>query len=485
MDIDKLKLLISNSENEIVEFKENNEDPERIGKYVSALANSSALLNKQFSYIVWGIEDATGKIVGTNFYPKEKKKGGEPFISWLERMLEPRINITFEENTIEGKHVVVLVIQMSAGRPISFSGQKYIRSGSSLKNLFDYPEKERELWKSFESRSFEKEFAKTNLDFEEVTKLIDVKQYIKMLGYPEETNTDQLTEYLIEDGIIEASGSKYNITNMGAFTFAFELNNFDGLSNHALRVIRYAGNNKMSAIVDQIAGKGVAVGFEGLLSFIKSYIPRNPETLQRDGRMEQSTDYPNLAIREIIANQLVHQDFAVKGSAPTIEIFDNRIVFTNPGAPINKPDRLLDMPPISRNEALADLFKKMHLVESRGSGIDKVIITLEQNLLPAPDISVKENFTVVTLFQRRAVQDMNNREKVNAIFYHSAILYLEDRYMTNKTVRERFGLTPKESAAASKLITLALKNGKIKAYDENAGRKNMQYIPYWGIGYDE
>ena len=70
-----------------------------------------------------------------------------------------------------------------------------------------------------------------------------------------------------------------------------------------------------------------------------------------------------------------------------IEIYDNRIEFTNPGVPINEPDRLLDLPPISRNEDLANLFRKMHLVESRGSGIDKIIITLESENLPAPDIS--------------------------------------------------------------------------------------------------
>jgi len=62
---------------------------------------------------------------------------------------------------------------------------------------------------------------------------------------------------------------------------------------------------------------------------------------------------------------------------------------------------LLDLPSISRNEELANLFKKMHLVEARGSGIDKMIITLELQNLPAPDISAKENNTVVTLFERK------------------------------------------------------------------------------------
>jgi len=127
----------------------------------------------------------------------------------------------------------------------------------------------------------------------------------------------------------------------------------------------------------------------------------------------------------------------------------------------------------------------MKLVESRGSGIDKIIITLEANGLPAPDILAKGDFTVVTLFQRKSLADMTDREKVNALYYHSAIHYLEDKYTNNRSVRERFGLSDKQSTAASKLIALAISNNKIKVYNKNAGNKNMQYIPYWGIRYTE
>lgn len=482
---EKLLKLLARHEDEIIEYKVNNSDHERIGKYISALANSSAMLNRQFSYLIWGVDDETNEIVGTKFYPKTEKHGGEPFITWLERMLDPRITIQFEEYDISEKHVVVLVIHMNAGRPIAFSGERYIRSGSSLKTLKDYPEKERELWKSFDARSFEKEYAKTACNFEEIKNLLDVEAYLKMLGYFVGASDEEIIEYMLNDGIIVSSGNTFNLTNMGAFVFAKNLKQFENLSSHALRVIRYAGTNKLSAVADVTASKGAAVGFEGLLKFINEHLPRNPETLKADGRITSETDYPPLVIREIVANQIVHQDFSVKGSSPTIEIYDNRVVFTNPGAPLNRPERLLDLPPYSRNEDLADLFRKMHLVESRGSGIDKIILTLEMNHLPAPDISAKENFTVVTLYQRRSIQEMENREKINAIYYHAAILYTEDSFMTNRTLRMRFGLTDKQSSVASKLISLALSTGMVKVYDENAGNKNMQYIPFWGLQHNK
>lgn len=485
MDKDKLIKLLSYSENEIIEFKVNNTDHDRIGKYVSALANSSAMLGKQFSYLIWGIEDKTKNILGTSFDPEKEKKGNEPFISWLERMLDPRIHIQFENCEIEDKVLVVLIIHMNAGRPVAFNGSRYIRSGSSLKNLSEYPEKERELWKSFQARAFELEFAKTGLDMDSVFRYLDTDTYIKMMNLPNSLDENILLNELIEDKIIERSGDTYNITNMGAFTFAYHLRDFPSLQPHAIRVIRYNGNQKLQATVDQIAAKGVATGFKGLLKFIKGHLPVASEKLNDSGQMILNTDYPDLVVREIVANQIVHQDFSVSGTSPMIEIYDNRVVFTNPGAPIHQPDRLLDMPPVSRNDHLADLFRKMKLVESRGSGIDKIIITLEANGLPAPDILAKGDFTVVTLFQRKSLADMTDREKVNALYYHSAIHYLEDKYTNNRSVRERFGLSDKQSTAASKLIALAISNNKIKVYNKNAGNKNMQYIPYWGISYTE
>ncbi|MDN5470936.1 MAG: putative DNA binding domain-containing protein, partial [Lactococcus lactis] len=172
IDAEALLYLISQEESEIIEYKKDNTDPEQIGKYVSALANSAALLGREEAYMIWGIEDNTKNIIGTTFKPKQQKKGGEPFISWLERLLDPRLVIVFEEIHIEDKWVVVMILRMTVGRPISFKTQKYIRSGSSLKNLNDFPEKERELWRSFDARSFEREFAKTNCTEEEIFDLL-------------------------------------------------------------------------------------------------------------------------------------------------------------------------------------------------------------------------------------------------------------------------------------------------------------------------
>jgi len=71
-----------------------------------------------------------------------------------------------------------------------------------------------------------------------------------------------------------------------------------------------------------------------------------------------------------------------------IEIYDNRIEISNPGKPIITPDRFIDEYQ-SRNEKLADLMRRLHICEEKGSGIDKALIEIEADKLPALDISGK------------------------------------------------------------------------------------------------
>lgn len=91
------------NETECVEFKQNNTDPEQIGEYISALSNSAALSGKANAYLVWGVDDATHAIVGTNFSPSAEKKGNEELESWLLRLLSPKLHFHFYSLDIDEK----------------------------------------------------------------------------------------------------------------------------------------------------------------------------------------------------------------------------------------------------------------------------------------------------------------------------------------------------------------------------------------------
>lgn len=150
-------------ETEWVEFKHNNFDPEEIGEYISALANSATLVGKSRAYIVWGIEDVSHEIVGTVFRPSECKVGNEDLEAWLARLLSPRIHFRFTECEARGRRVVLLEIPAASHTPVRFKTDEYVRIGSYKKRLREHPEKERILWALFERNAFEEGLALENV----------------------------------------------------------------------------------------------------------------------------------------------------------------------------------------------------------------------------------------------------------------------------------------------------------------------------------
>ena len=97
------------NETEWIEFKHNNEDPQMIGEYISALSNSAALNGKTNGYIIWGVDDTTHEILGTTFTPSSAKKGGEALENWILRLLEPKIDFKFYEIEIDEKSKNIII----------------------------------------------------------------------------------------------------------------------------------------------------------------------------------------------------------------------------------------------------------------------------------------------------------------------------------------------------------------------------------------
>lgn len=221
--------------------------------------------------------------------------------------------------------------------------------------------------------------------------------------------------------------------------------------------------------------KGYASGFNGLVDYIDALLPRN-EHIGRAFREEQPL-FPSIAIRELIANALIHQDMTVTGSGPLIELFRDRLEITNPGQPLVKPDRFLDSPPRSRNEALASLMRRMRLCEEQGTGIDKVLASAELHQLPPPDFREEDHAVRAVLFAPRRFAEMTQDERVRACYQHAALKYVSGDRMTNATLRDRFGIAERNASQASGVIRLALDSGLIRSADPD--RPRAGYVPHW------
>lgn len=121
--------------------------------------------------------------------------------------------------------------------------------------------------------------------------------------------------------------------------------------------------------------------------------------------------YPSAAVRELVANALIHQDFSITGTGPFVEIFDDRVEISNPGRPLVEPLRFVDSPPRSRNERLADIMRRAGICEERGSGWDKIGFQVEVYQLPAPLVEVTPEHTRVTLYGHRELNDMDRADR--------------------------------------------------------------------------
>jgi predicted HTH transcriptional regulator len=176
------ELLKHPNETEWLEFKHNNDNPQIIGEYISALSNSAALNGKTNAYMIWGVNDVTHEILGTTFQPSKAKKGNEALENWLLRLLEPKIDFKFYEVTMDEKFLVLLEISPAYRHPVKFAGTEYIRISSHKKILKELPEKERELWRIFDQTPFEREIAAENIPAEKLLMLLDYPACFDLLS---------------------------------------------------------------------------------------------------------------------------------------------------------------------------------------------------------------------------------------------------------------------------------------------------------------
>ena len=297
-------------ETEWVEFKENRADPQEIGEYLSALANSAALAGKAEAYLVWGVRDGDHAVVGTSFDPAQAKKGGEDLENWLLRLLEPKIDFRFFRLDTDDGPVIVTEIARAARQPVRFAGREYIRVGSYKKNLGEFPERERALWRIFDQVPFEDGVAAQRASGEEVLLALDYPTYFHLLGMPLPDGRAAILDALRQDGLIApCAAGGFDVTNLGAILFARDLGAFPRLGRKAVRVIEYRGRGRTEGVGEREYAQGYAPTFQTMVDYVNGKLPTRE--VIGDAFRRTLADYPPLAVRELVANALLHQDFSV------------------------------------------------------------------------------------------------------------------------------------------------------------------------------
>lgn len=106
--------------------------------------------------------------------------------------------------------------------------------------------------------------------------------------------------------IIAQDAGNYAITNLDALLFARDFNDFPTVARKALRVIRYDGPSPISPSRSKTFFSGYAK-LDQALEYVEALLPEQ-EVIQGVRRVTLRM-FSHMALRELMANMLIHQVF--------------------------------------------------------------------------------------------------------------------------------------------------------------------------------
>lgn len=453
------------SETQRLEFKEAKTqfDNQKLYRYCVALANEGG------GILLLGIADKPPRqVVGTQAF-------NDP-VAMAEKLFQAvgfRVDIEAVAHP-DGRVLVFHIPSRPRGSAYHLDGSYLMRSGEEL-----VPMSEDQLRRIFSEGEPDwlEENSKSDLNAEQVVELLDTQAFFELLKRPYPTQRGGVIDRLVQERLVDETNGVFAIRRLGALMLGKRLNEFPDLARKAPRVVVYAGLSKLETRLDQTGTRGYAVGFQGLIQFVMQQLPQN-EVIE-DALRKEIKLLPEVVIRELVANALIHQDFNVGGASVMIEIYANRVEITNPGEPVVPVERFIDGYQ-SRNERLADLMRRMGICEEKSSGIDRVIHAAEVFQLPPPDFRSAFRRTEIVISGPRPFEAMDRVERIRACYQHCVLKLVMRERMTNQTLRERFHLPESKSASVSQVIAATVEEGLIQA-DESAGgsKKFARYLPWW------
>lgn len=410
-DIDRLRQYLAENESRQLEFKRATTqfDSTKLMRYCCALSCEGG------GKMVFGVSDDK-QVVGTQAFADPAK---------TEHDIHNRIGLrcTFETLQADGKRVLILHIPRSVvGHPTSYEGRYWMRNGESLAPMS--PERLRELLNEGAPSYLDENEPGTH-SWDEIKLLPAVERYYELIGSRmpgEETQIrDFLRMHFVERTAFDAS--LFYIRRLGAITLARSLNDFPDVEHHTIRVMRLRGTSITDMVFDRTYSKGYAVVFDDVIDQINALLPVNEDFA--DGLRDEHRDFSLVAVREIVVNACVHQDFMEHG------------------------------------------------------GIDRALENIEKQQTDAPEFIVKTRSTTVELRKGR-FEDMGMKERVNAAYLHCCLQTAKGGFLTNSSLRERFGLSKAKTAVTSQVIAAAVDAGLIFLDPATKGsRRTARYLPFY------
>ena len=388
--IDELRALPK--ENEWVEFKTGNVTTnEKLGQYISGLSNAACIANKSFAYLVFGINDDTHEVEGTNYKFKNRKEGNEELELWIKRYLSPSIKFDHFTCDYNAQHVEIFRIPAAIGEPTNFKFYPYIRFDSSLTDLKKYPHYLRAIYNSQTDWSAQIVEKASIDDLDEDAIKVAKEKY-------KEKNTNEPFYNDIDNWSSKTFLDKLKITVDGKIT------------NTALILLgKPETAHYLSPAVAQITWKldteekayqhfnmPLYTEVNNVLAKIRNvnykFFPDNQLVAA------EVIKYDTEVILEALNNCIAHQDYSRHSRILLTEKI-NKLIFSNEGSFFEGTAEDYTAgektPNKYRNKWLADAMVNLNMIDSLGYGIHKMYKSQRKRYFPLPDYTKSTRDSVI------------------------------------------------------------------------------------------
>jgi ATP-dependent DNA helicase RecG len=394
-------------ETEWLEFKANRYEPQVLGEYLSALANSACLAGKPRGYLVFGIEDGTHAAVGTTFDPHTEKGKGEQLLPlWLSLGLRPNVGFEVWPFVYRGLRVVLFEVHPAYDRPVQFYGTAYVRDGTSKTELSRYPEKERAIWH----------------------RRLDWSAQICEQAAPDDLDPDAIGKARREF----ATKFPHQAADVATWDDATFLNKAKvcirgRVTNAALLLLgRPEASSLLAPAVARISWLLKGAGAEDLdyEHFGPPFLTNVDRLLARIRNLTvralpggtlfptEITQYDPWVIREALHNCIAHQDYGLRRRIQLVETPDT-LLLTNVGGFLpGRVEAVIEQNApleIYRNPFLAEAMVNLNMIDTQGGGIRKMFVKQRERFFPMPDYDLTEPERVKVALRGRILDERYTR----------------------------------------------------------------------------
>ncbi len=418
--------------------------PDKSEKYIKTIV---AFANSQGGKLIIGVDDKTHQVVGVDDDNLFRLMDG--IANAVSDSCVPQIIPDIEPQTIDGKTVIVVTVEVGKNRPyyLKSKGKEngtYIRVAGTSRQA--YPEKIKEL---------EMEGARISWDEltcvgypvieEDIDKLCgDIERFREKTGMEAKKVKK---EQLINWKILKQSEGQLLATN------AYALLTSDYFPFAKTQCAVFKGTDRTVFLDKREFDGPVYEQIEKAVDFVLRNI-RLGATIEGLVRKEKY-ELPPEAIREMIVNAHCHRNFLYE-SCIQVAVYDDRLEVTSPGGLYNglTYEELMSGHSRIRNKGIANVFSQMGLVESWGSGIRRILDAAKDYDLAEPVFQEFDNMFRVELF--RSVSPMYHRRNIGETSEKHRICELND---TQEKILELLSEDSKLSAAKlSEKIGIASRN---------------------------